>query len=312
MLLRTQWGASLGLGYDVCTMLGTVFSTLLGTVLGTPQFMLTIGSRTFDLHQPVIMGILNVTPDSFSDGGRYASCDHALHHARVLIEEGADIIDVGGESTRPGSLPVSPEDELARVIPVIEGIRAISDIPLSIDTQKAAVADRALQAGANMVNDISAGRHDSAMFGVVARRAVPICLMHMQGTPATMQHQPRYDDLLSEISDFLTERTAAAKEAGIAAHNIVIDPGIGFGKSARDNIEIILHINRLRPLSHVLLLGSSRKSFIGKLLGLDVHERLEPSLATLAKAYQHGVRLFRVHDVGPTRRFLAMVTLLEQ
>ena len=258
------------------------------------------------------MGIINVTPNSFSDGGLYNSPDRAALHARRLIDEGAEILDVGGESTRPGSKPVHPAEEIRRIVPVIKKIRAFSDIPISVDTQKARVAKEAIEAGADMVNDVSAGRTDPEMFSMVARAAIPICIMHMKGTPETMQLNPTYDNLVGEITDFLEERIDAAEKAGISPDNIILDPGIGFGKSAQDNVDIILNINMLTRFNKPLLIGPSRKSFIGKLLNLEVDQRLEPTLATLWKSFEKGARIFRVHDVGPVRRYLAMHSILSR
>lgn len=270
-----------------------------------------IGSRQFDLTRPVIMGILNITPDSFSDGGLYNSPDRALNHARALIDQGADIIDIGGESTRPGSKPVQAHEEMRRIIPVIKRIRSFSQIPLSVDTQKAAVARAAIEEGADFINDISAGRGDPEMFATAALRGVPICLMHMKGVPETMQQRPFYaGSVFEEVYDFLAERVEAALEAGVPPDAIVLDPGIGFGKTAEDNIALLLKIDKLSQLNKPILVGTSRKSFIGKLLNLELHERLEPMLATLSKSYEKGARFFRVHDVGAARRFFDMYRIL--
>lgn len=269
-----------------------------------------IGSLDLDFTRPAIMGIVNATPDSFSDGGRYLAPADAIAHAQKMIDEGADILDIGGESTRPGAAAVDAGEELDRVLPIIEGIRATSDIPISIDTQKALVAAQALEAGADMINDISAGNHDVSMLELAAARAIPIVLMHMKGTPATMQDDPRYGDIISEITAFLGRRIEAAEKAGIKSDNIIIDPGIGFGKTARDNISILLNIATLCELNKPILLGTSRKSFIGKILGYDLKHRLESTLATLSKSYEQGARLFRVHDVGPAKRYLAAIEIL--
>lgn len=257
-----------------------------------------------------IMGILNVTPDSFSDGGRYYDQRHALDHAMEMIDEGADIIDVGGESSRPGAREIEAAEELERVLPVIKGIRNIGDIGVSIDTRKSSVARAALDAGATMINDISAGEHDPEMFRLAAERGCAICLMHMKGTPETMQKDTTYNDVVAEIIDYLARRIGVAEEAGIDPERIIIDPGIGFGKSADDNITILLNIDRMEQLGKQILVGTSRKSFIGKKLGYDLDERLEPTLATLSKSYERGARMFRVHDVGAAKRYLSMVQLL--
>jgi dihydropteroate synthase len=257
-----------------------------------------------------IMGILNVTPDSFSDGGRFSNRDEAIARALKMEEDGADIIDIGGESSRPGSDPVPEGEELSRVIPVIRGIRQKSKIPISIDTTRSTVAGRALDAGADMINDISAGRFDPEMLHVAATARVPICLMHMKGTPKTMQTDTSYEDLMEEIRSFLASASKRAEKAGVAADNIMIDPGLGFGKSAADNVTIIRELDKLSALNRTILIGPSKKSFIGKLLGLDVDDRLEATLATLGKAYQNGASIFRVHDVGPAKKFLSMIELL--
>jgi dihydropteroate synthase len=259
------------------------------------------------------MGILNITPDSFSDGGLYNSPERAAIHAKKLMEEGAHILDIGGESTRPGSKPITAAEELRRVIPVIERIRRFSDIPLSVDTQKAKVAGAALDAGADMINDVSAGRHDPELFSVVAKADAPLIIMHMKGIPETMQLDPRYEgNVMLEIHDFLAERIAQAERAGVSPSNLLIDPGIGFGKSAEDNIAILRNIDCLSDLYKPILIGTSRKSFIGKLLGYNLHQRLEPTLATLAKSFEKGARIFRVHEVGPAARYFSMMMLLSQ
>ena len=271
-----------------------------------------IGSRSFDFTRPIIMGIVNVTPDSFSDGGLYNSPERARNHIDQLTEDGADLIDIGGESTRPGSKTVTVAEELRRVIPVIEQVRRYNDIPLSIDTRKAHVAREAIKAGANFINDVSAGRDDPAMFDIAAATGVPICLMHMRGNPETMQEQPMEDgDVVTVIREFLKNRIKEAEKAGVASDNIIVDPGIGFGKKAEDNISIIQRINELHDLHKPILLGTSRKSFIGMTLNHELEERLEATLATLSHAYQKGVRLFRVHDVGAARRYFDMSELLE-
>ena len=253
------------------------------------------------------MGIVNVTPDSFSDGGRYLDPRAAVEHALSLVEEGADIIDVGGESTRPGSESVVEDEELGRVMPVIEGIRLQSGVPISIDTTKSQVARRAIGAGVNMINDTSAGRFDPAMLDLAAGEDVPICLMHMKGTPRTMQIDPSYDDLMGEIGSFLQEAIKRAQALGVG--KVIIDPGIGFGKTAQDNVVILRRLDELAHLGVPVLVGPSRKSFIGKMLDLDVDKRLEATLATLAVAVKGGASILRVHDVGAARRFIDMFML---
>ncbi len=256
------------------------------------------------------MGILNVTPDSFSDGGKFFEKNRAIEHALYMAEVGADIIDVGGQSTRPGSEEVSTATEISRVIPVIEGIRKYSAIPISIDTTKSTVAEAAIEAGAFMINDISAGRFDPRILKIAAQKCVPICLMHMKGTPKNMQDNPQYDNLMGEIFAFLQNAIKRAENEGILSENIIVDPGIGFGKTAEDNINILKNLSLLKILNKPILIGPSRKSFIGKLLNLTIDNRLEPTLATLQFAYQNGATIFRVHDVLPVKRFLGMVTLL--
>lgn len=268
-----------------------------------------IGTLALDAKYPVLMGIVNATPDSFSDGGKYEKPSAAIDHAIELVEDGADIIDLGGESTRPGACPVSAPEELRRVMPVIEGIRRRSSIPISIDTTKASVASRALDAGADMINDISAGRCDPEMFALVAQRGVPICLMHMQGEPRTMQLSPRYDDVVGEIRAFLGTAIDRAVTAGVDRGKVIVDPGIGFGKSAEDNVVILKNLKVFLELEAPILIGTSRKSFMGKLLGYDVEDRLEATLATLTCAVDRGGSLLRVHDVGAARRFLDMYRL---
>lgn len=250
------------------------------------------------------MGVLNVTPDSFSDGGNFAEPSKALRQALKIVEEGASIIDVGGESSRPGAQPVSASEELKRVLPVIQAVRREAVIPISIDTTKAVVAAKALEAGASMINDISSGLNDPEMFAVAARYRVPICLMHMQGTPETMQMYPHYENVMEEIRIFLEQRIIAAVQAGISQENIIIDPGIGFGKSVEDNLTILRRLETFRSLGVPILIGASRKSFIGKITGADVNHRLPGSLAALAAVLKKGVEYIRVHDVAETKQFL--------
>ena len=271
-----------------------------------------IGVSEFSFKDPVVMGILNITPDSVSDGGKFISRNAALEHAMQLIEEGADILDVGGESSRPGSDPVSAEEEMERIVPVVSAIRSVSNIPISVDTTKARVAEEALKAGANMLNDISAGTIDSEMFRVAASNSGPICLMHMRGTPKTMQTgEIFYADCVAEIANYLEERASAACAAGVKRENIVIDPGICFGKRVEDNISILKGVGRLKSLGYPILIGASRKSFIGTILGdVSPQERLEGSLATAAIAVQNGANIIRVHDVMATRRFLKVYRTL--
>jgi dihydropteroate synthase len=257
-----------------------------------------------------IMGILNVTPDSFSDGGKFFKLDDAVKQGIKMAEEGADIIDVGGESTRPGSNPLTVEEELSRVIPVIEALSKEVDIPISIDTYKARVAKEALDAGAQMMNDISALRVDPEMKKVAAEYDVPIVLMHIKGTPKNMQENPYYEDVIGEITEYLQDSIKIATDAGVDAGKIIIDPGIGFGKRLEDNLNILKNLKKFSILGCPILIGCSRKSFIGKILDLSVEERLVGSLAALAVAVMNGANIVRVHDVKESKRVAQMVDTL--
>lgn len=249
--------------------------------------------------QPVVMGILNVTPDSFSDGGLFNRQSTAVEHALAMEQAGADIIDIGGESTRPGAVPVSLDEEMDRVIPVIEAIRANSAIPISIDTSKPQVMREAIQAGASMVNDVNALQAEGAL-QVCAELAVPVCLMHKQGEPQTMQDNPVYQDVLQEIAAFLHQRIEQAIASGISEQHIMIDPGFGFGKTLQDNLTILANIDVFTCMDYPVLVGISRKSLFGALLDLPVEERLVSSVSAVVLAYTKGARLFRVHDVKET------------
>jgi dihydropteroate synthase len=258
--------------------------------------------------RPLIMGVLNVTPDSFADGSRFHRQDDALAQARALLAAGADILDIGGESTRPFADPVTLEEELRRVLPVIETMAAETSVPLSIDTYKAAVARSALDAGATIINDISAFRFDPEMAPLAAARRVPVVLMHMQGTPRDMQRRPHYDDLLGEIKAFFRERLEFAVRQGIARELLVLDPGIGFGKTWQHNLEIINHLDVFLDLGCPLLVGPSRKAFIGRILDLPAGEERDiGTLAALAVAVMRGARLVRTHNVAYARQFLAVL-----
>jgi dihydropteroate synthase len=253
------------------------------------------------------MGVVNVTPDSFSDGGRYLDAASAIAHGLELEAEGATILDVGGESTRPGAPPVREAEELRRVIPVVEGlIAAGSRAQISIDTSKSGVAVRALRAGAGLVNDVTALRGDPKMAGVVADAGADCCLMHMLGDPRTMQRDPQYDDVVSDIKGFLEERTAFAVRAGIALERILLDPGIGFGKTVEHNLELLRRVDELVELGRPVVIGTSRKSFLGRLTGREVDDRVAATIATNVLAYERGARVFRVHDVGPVHDALAV------
>lgn len=251
------------------------------------------------------MGIVNVTPDSFSDGGRHLARDAALTHAHRLLEEGADILDIGGESTRPGSLPVSVQEELDRVMPVIEGLQGIP-IPVSVDTVKPEVMRAALAAGASMVNDIAALQQPGALEAVTESKAA-VCLMHMKGTPQTMQEQPHYGDVVREVMDFLRERIAAAEAAGIARGRLVADPGFGFGKVLEHNFALLRRLEEFCELGVPVLAGLSRKSMLGKITGQEVEHRLAASLAASLLAVQRGASIVRVHDVRETADVLKVL-----
>jgi len=246
------------------------------------------------------MGVVNVTPDSFSDGGRYLEPGAAIAHGRRLVADGARILDVGGESTRPGADPVSAEEESRRVIPVIEGLVASVNGRISVDTSKARVAERALAAGATMVNDVTALRASPEMAELTAQAGAELCLMHMIGTPRTMQDNPRYDDVVSEVKRFLEERLAFAVAHGVLEQRIILDPGIGFGKTVTHNLQLIKRLPELVELGRPVMVGTSRKGFIGKLTGRDVDDRLAGTLASNVLAYERGASIFRVHDVAPT------------
>ena len=252
--------------------------------------------------QSLIMGILNVTPDSFSDGGKYLEKNNAINHALAMIDNGADIIDVGGESTRPFSNPVSLDEEISRVIPVIEGIRNESDVCISIDTTKAEVATAALNSGASLINDVSAMEVDPLMIDVALKFDCPIIIMHMKGSPKSMQDNPQYESLISDIKDYLQERVDFIVSKGINSKKIVIDPGIGFGKTVENNFEIINNLNHFTKMGFPVMLGASRKSFIGISLDLPEDDRLEGSLAANIIGLQNGAKIFRVHDVAETNK----------
>lgn len=257
-----------------------------------------------DLGRPRIMGILNITPDSFSDGGLYDDLEHAVARAEELVSDGADVLDVGGESTRPGSAPLAPETEAARVVPVIRALRERLDVPISVDTRRAAVARQALDAGADIVNDISA-LADPEMASVIAAAGAGAVLMHMQGTPATMQEAPCYDDLIGEITEFLRGSREAAIASGISPDKVVIDPGIGFGKTFEHNLELIARLRSFTSIGAPILVGPSRKGFLGAILGgAAPADRAVATATACAIALLNGARIFRVHDVRPVREAL--------
>ena len=259
--------------------------------------MLTLGSMR--LPAPAVMGVLNVTPDSFSDGGRFDQLDSALRQAEAMAGDGAAIIDIGGESTRPGAHGVSEQEELDRVIPVIKAVRSVTDIPISIDTSKAQVMRESVAAGVSLINDVRALREAGAL-EAAAELQVPVCLMHMHGVPRTMQQDPVYADVVAEIANFLEERVATCVAAGIAEDLIVVDPGIGFGKSPQHNVELLANLRQLRVRNLPLLAGVSRKSILGVLTGREVDERMPASVAAAVIAVTNGADIVRVHDVRET------------
>lgn len=265
---------------------------------------LQCGKFRLSLDRPLIMGVVNVTPDSFSDGGRYATTEDAVTHARVLIGEGADILDIGGESTRPSAVPVAFEEERRRVLPVLEALRDCG-IPVSIDTQNPALMREAIAAGASMVNDINALAAPGAL-EAVADTAAAVCLMHKQGNPQTMQQDPHYEDVVREVRQFLVERVTAAECAGIVRERIVIDPGFGFGKTFEHNLALLRELRQFAALGVPVLAGLSRKAMLGKITGREVGERVFASIAAALIAVENGVRILRAHDVAATRDALAV------
>lgn len=271
---------------------------------------LTCGKFELDLTQPRVMGIVNVTPDSFSDGGKFAVAELAVAHGMELVGHGADILDIGGESTRPGAIPVPLDEELRRVIPVIEALAAKTRVPISIDTYKPEVMKAAIAAGASIVNDVFALQQPGAL-EVVAASNAGVCLMHSQGTPQTMQLDPQYQDVVREVHDFLRDRMAACEVHGIGRERIVLDPGFGFGKRSMHNVALLRDLKTLRELGQPLLVGLSRKSVLGQLTGNDVDARLHASLAAAVISAMKGARIVRVHDVKATVDALRIVTAVE-
>lgn len=271
----------------------------------TPGTILDCAGRLLDLSRPRVMGVLNVTPDSFSDGGSYLSAGLAVARARHMVEEGAAVIDVGGESTRPGAAPVGLEEELRRVIPVIEALHAAVPVPVSVDTRKPAVMRAAVAAGAGLINDVSALQAPGAI-ETVAELGVPVCLMHMQGIPESMQDSPDYRDVVGEVRNFLTGRARACVDGGIASGHILLDPGFGFGKTTVHNLQLLRHLDTLVQAGYPVLVGLSRKSLIGNVLGLPVDKRLSPSVALAVLAVWHGAAVVRCHDVRETREAIEM------
>lgn len=287
------------------------------TPAGSPPAPIAIAAtwrvrgRTFEVsRRALVMGVLNVTPDSFSDGGRFTDPQVALHHAMCMVEDGADVIDVGGESTRPGSTPVSADDEIARVRPVLRLLRDRCPVPVSIDTRKTAVAEVALDLGASVVNDISGLRDGPSRAALAARFGAGLVMMHMQGEPPTMQQDPRYGDVVGEVRGFLYDAARRTEEAGVPREAIAIDPGIGFGKAAEQSLVLLRHTAELASCGYPLLIGVSRKSLFQKLLDLDLDQRLEAGLACAVACVLAGARIVRTHDVRPTVRALRMAELL--
>jgi len=266
---------------------------------------LRCGDRAIDLTHTAAMGILNITPDSFSDGGVFVSAEKASARAVEMVEQGVAIIDIGGESTRPGAEAVDAQQEMDRVLPVIEAVSASVDVPVSVDTSKPEVMRAAVAAGAGMINDVMALQHDGAL-QAASDCSVPVCLMHMQGEPRTMQDDPQYGDVVADVTTFLEQRVTAAIEAGIEKKYILIDPGFGFGKSLQHNISLLANLEKLNVLGAPILVGLSRKSMIGVALGLPVDQRLHASVALALIAAQNGAKIVRVHDVGPTVQALRM------
>lgn len=271
---------------------------------------LPCGNRVLDLTQTHVMGILNITPDSFSDGGRFNQRDLALRHAQAMVEAGATLIDIGGESTRPGARPVSVVEELERVAPLVEAISRELDVIISVDTSTPAVMRESARLGAGLINDVRALRRDGAL-DAAAATGLPVCLMHMQGEPGTMQDHPHYDDLLGEVSSFLRERMQACASAGIPAERILLDPGFGFAKSHAHNLSLFKHMQALHALGRPLLVGVSRKSMVGLALNKPVTERLNGSLALAALAMTKGAKILRVHDVAETIDVVRMIAAVE-
>jgi dihydropteroate synthase len=278
--------------------------------------VLKIGNRSFELgKKTIIMGILNVTPDSFSDGGEFFSVENAVDHALQMEKDGADIIDIGGESTRPSSNPVSLDEELKRVVPVVEELVKKTNIPISVDTYKSKIAKKTLDLGADMINDTTALQGDKNLVNIIVEYDVPVCLMHMKGAPGEMQRNPQYIDVVKEIHDFLKERTKYAMSQRIKRENIIVDPGIGFGKRTgrgiEDNCEILNRLSELKDLGFPIMVGASRKTFIGNICGknkpLTISDRLEGSLAAACISIVNGADIVRVHDVKETRRCLNLV-----
>ena len=276
-----------------------------------PAPILLMRGRRLVLDRPLVMGVLNVTPDSFSDGGLYLDPGAAVKHALEMVDEGADLIDIGAESSRPGAEPVSEAEELSRLVPVVQEVCRRVSVPVSVDTTKAAVARQAPDAGAAIINDISALRADPAMAGAVAKAGAGLVLMHMQGTPQTMQRAPRYGDIVAEVREFLRARMQAAVEAGIAAGQILLDPGIGFGKNLEQNLILLDRLDAFQTLGRPILVGVSRKAFIGEVLGRRAGDRLLGTAAAVAAAVLRGAGVVRVHDVRAMQDVVRVIDAIQ-
>ena len=272
---------------------------------------MNFAGRMVDLSRCQVMGILNVTPDSFSDGGRFNTADTALVRARTMVEDGASFIDVGGESTRPGAEPVSTQEELDRVCPVVEAIARELDTVISVDTSNPLVMEEVVRLGAGLINDVRALQREGAP-EVVAKAGVPVCIMHIQGEPDTMQNNPRYHNVRRDVSSFLTERMRVVEKAGVRPENIILDPGFGFGKTVEHNIQLLATLEQLHLLGHPLLIGVSRKSMLGAITGRDVNERLPASLAAATISAMKGASILRVHDVRETVDAVKVVTAVKE
>lgn len=298
-------------GYPTLNLLADTVESVLQNSLDVPAPIALKSGKSLSFELPLVMGILNLTPDSFFDGGRLVGIDAALYDAEKKISDGADILDIGGESTRPGAEKVSEADEIARVVPVVEAIKARFDIPVSVDTTKSEVAKRSLDVGADIINDISALTFDEKMAGVCASYACPVILMHIQGKPENMQENPEYSDTVAEVFDWLSERVGFAAENGIARRNVILDVGIGFGKRLEDNLRLIREHAAFKAFGLPLLVGASRKSMIGAVLGeKDPNERLVGTLATHLTAVQNGADIVRVHDVKEHVKLIKMLEAL--
>ena len=272
---------------------------------------MNFAGRLVDMSRCQVMGILNVTPDSFSDGGRFTTADAALVRARTMVEDGASFIDVGGESTRPGAEPVSTQEELDRVCPVVEAIARELDTVISVDTSNPAVMEEVVGLGAGLINDVRALQREGAP-EVAAKAGVPVCIMHIQGEPDTMQNNPRYHNVRRDVSSFLTERMRVVEKAGVRPENIILDPGFGFGKTVDHNIQLLATLEQLHLLGHPLLIGVSRKSMLGAITGRDVNERLPASLAAATISAMKGASILRVHDVRETVDAVKVVTAVKE